>query len=53
MRLDLIKEVVANKITALQARREHHLRQGDLDLVASLDTEIAETQATAAKLESI
>lgn len=53
MNVDMIKQVVQNKIDALTARRTHHFNEGDLDIVAGLDTEIAETQDTLNKLNTI
>ena len=53
MNLETVKEVLQNKITSLNARREHHFKQGDLDIVTGLDTEIAETQDTLTQLNSI
>ena len=52
MNLETVKEVLQNKITSLNARREHHFKQGDLDLVVNLDLEIAETQETLDKINS-
>lgn len=53
MNLDTIKTVLQNKINALTSRRQHHFEEGDLDIVAGLDTEIAETQDTLNQLNSI
>lgn len=52
MNLETIKTVLQNKITALNTRREHHFKQGDLDLVVSLDLEIDETQTTLNEISS-
>jgi hypothetical protein len=53
MNLETIKTVLQNKITALNTRRQHHFQEGDLDIVAGLDTEISETQDTLNQLNSI
>jgi len=53
MNLEMVKTVLQNKINSLTARRTHHFNEGDLDIVAGLDTEIAETQDTLNKLNTI
>jgi hypothetical protein len=52
MTIDEIKQILQNKLNELTSRKNLAYMSGDLTTYTSLDTEIAETQATIDKLNN-
>ncbi len=50
MNIQQIVSILSNKIKQLEVRKAHHINEGDLDVVVSLDLEITETQDAIDKL---
>ena len=48
-----IIQVLSNKLSALGQRKNDAFKQGDLELVATLDDQIDELSNTIAKLQSV
>jgi len=46
MKLDEIKQLVQNKLTALENKKEQARMAGEIELFMSFDDEIAETKKT-------
>jgi hypothetical protein len=53
MTLEYVIRILTNKLTRLRDSRISAEANGDIDLVASLDAEIAETEITLHQLQSI
>ena len=53
MNLDQIIKIVSNRLEFLRAQRTTAVSIGDLERVAALDAEVAETQATLGRLKTL
>ena len=53
MTLEMIKLILANRLSALSSQRGHAVAVGDLTRVAELDAEIQETELTLTQVSSL